>query len=105
MCYFDIVVHVGPAVKVNVSGNETTYGCQHSTKYFLRYGILKNLVQLHLFSDFRDKKMESIRLEPNLSIPDVFDLSYYGNVVTSVFALESVMGKLQPICVYNVEDL
>lgn len=31
---------------------------------------------------------------PNLKLPNVFELSYYANVVISVFALESIMGKV-----------
>ena len=32
-------------------------------------------------------------MKPNLTLPAVFDLSYYANSITSVFLLESVIGK------------
>lgn len=33
-----------------------------------------------------------LKLYPNLSLPSVFELSYYGNLVTTHFALESALG-------------
>ena len=36
---------------------------------------------------------EEIFLSPVIELPHVFELSYYGNQVISVFALESVIGK------------
>ena len=37
-------------------------------------------------------------LSPVIVLPHVFELSYYGNQVMSVFALESLLGKIFFTC-------
>ncbi len=36
---------------------------------------------------------ERVFLRPDISLPNVFELAYYANVATSVFILESAIGK------------
>ena len=36
---------------------------------------------------------EEMFISPVIELPHVFELSYYGNQVISVFALESIIGK------------
>ena len=44
--------------------------------------------------EIKDEPIEEMVL-PNLSLPNVFELSYYSNSVISVFLLESVLGESQ----------
>jgi len=40
-----------------------------------------------------DDQLNTVRMVPIVSLPNVFELSYYANALLPIFATESVLGK------------